>query len=63
MTVLLDTGPIVAVMDRAEAHHEKFLEFLTANAEPCITCEAVIVEACYLLRKVQGAARDIITIQ
>jgi predicted nucleic acid-binding protein len=54
--VLLDTGVIVALLDRSEAHHERCRQALGSIGGPLVTCEAVIAEACYLLRKIPGAA-------
>jgi uncharacterized protein len=53
--VLLDTGCIVALLDRSEKHHERCVEALDALVGPLVTCEAVIAEACYLLRRHRGA--------
>jgi uncharacterized protein len=54
--VLLDTGVIVALLDRSENNHDRCSEALDSIDGPLMTCEAVIAEACYLLRKVPGAA-------
>jgi predicted nucleic acid-binding protein len=48
--VLLDTGAIIAALDRSETYHKKTLELMEGLAAPLVTCEAVIAEACYLLR-------------
>jgi predicted nucleic acid-binding protein len=53
--VLLDTGCIVALLDRAEQHHEECGRVLSTLREPLLTCEAVIAESCYLLRGVADA--------
>lgn len=54
--VLLDTGCIVALLDRSERHHRECAEVVTQLAAPLVTCEAAIAESCYLLRGVPGAA-------
>lgn len=54
--VLLDTGCIVALLDRSETHHEACAEAVSGASFPLVTCEPVIAEACYLLRKLRGAA-------
>jgi predicted nucleic acid-binding protein len=54
--VLLDTGCIVALLDRSEAHHEICAEAVSEASFALVTCEPVIAEACYLLRKLRGAA-------
>ena len=58
--VLLDTGAIVALLDRGERYHEACVEALSAVEAPLATCEAVIAESCYLLRNLPGAAEAIL---
>ena len=53
--VLLDTGVIVALLDRSEQYHAACVEAVADNSAPLVTCEAVIAEACYLLRQMKGA--------
>jgi len=54
--ILLDTGCIVALLDRSERHHQQCVGALAEVDAPLATCEAVIAESCYLLRGVKGAA-------
>lgn len=58
--VLLDTGCIVALLDRSERHHARCVEVLADLAGPLVTCEAVIAEACYLLRSVPRAPQAVL---
>ncbi|MBI5761318.1 MAG: PIN domain-containing protein [Planctomycetales bacterium] len=58
--VLLDTGCIVALLDRSERHHEQCVEVLSALEAPLITCEAVIAECCHLLRQLPGAGAAVL---
>ena len=58
--VLLDTGVIVALLDRSERYHPQCVEVLEAVGAPLVTCEAVIAESCYLLRRLPGAAEAIV---
>lgn len=58
--VLIDTGVIVALLDRSEKFHDVCVETIQDLSEPLITCEAVISESCYLLRKVRGAPEAVI---
>ena len=53
--VLLDTGCIVALLDRSEQHHAPCAEVVGELEAPLVTCEPVLAEACYLLRQVRGA--------
>jgi len=58
--VLLDTGPIVALLDRSQRAHESCAEALAALEAPLVTCEAVVSEACHILRNVAGAPRAVV---
>jgi len=53
--ILLDTGVIVALLDRSEHHHKACVDALTRISAPLVTCESVIAESCYLLRNLTGA--------
>jgi len=48
--VLLDTGPLVAFLNRRERFHAWALEELNEIEPPLFTCEAVLSEAGFLLR-------------
>ena len=54
--ILLDTGVIVALLDRSEARHQDAKDAISSVEGPLVTCEAVIAESCYLLRHWKGAA-------
>ncbi len=58
--VLLDTGPIVALLDRAQSDHDRCVELLSTLEAPLVTCEAVIAEACHLLRNLAGASGHVL---
>jgi uncharacterized protein len=58
--ILLDTGVIVALLDRTERRHADCAEAIEEAAAPLVTCEAVIAESCYLLRRLTGAAEAIL---
>jgi len=58
--VLLDTGVIVALLDRSEKFHQACAEAVRELAAPLITCESVIAESCYLLRNLPGAPEAVI---
>jgi uncharacterized protein len=53
--VLLDTGVIVALLDRSERHHAACVETIRQIRAPLVTCEAAIAESCYLLGSLAGA--------
>ena len=52
--VLLDTGPLVAFLDRREEHHEWARQEFGRLQPPLLTCEAVLAEACWLVRGISG---------
>ncbi len=49
--ILLDTGPLVAYLASDEQHHAWATEQFRQFTGPLITCEAVLGEAFFLLRK------------
>jgi predicted nucleic acid-binding protein len=57
---LLDTGVIVALLDRSEKFHQACATAIRELEAPLITCEAVIAESCYLLRHLSGAPEAVI---
>ena len=48
--ILVDAGPLVALLNRRERHHHWVVQTFGALSGPLITCEAVLTEACYLLK-------------
>lgn len=58
--VLLDTGPLVASLNRRDRHHGWTVETLAEIEPPLLTCDAVLTEACFLLRKIAGGSRAVI---
>lgn len=58
--VLLDTGAIVALLDRSERHHEQCVAIVEGLESALVTCEAVIAESCYLLRSISGAGEAVL---
>jgi predicted nucleic acid-binding protein len=58
--ILLDTGVIVAALDRSERRHPDCVEVLETVTAPLVTCEAVIAESCYLLRNLPGATEAVL---
>lgn len=55
-TLLLDTGPLVALLVPREPHHQWAKAALRVRAR-VVTCEAVVSEAFFLLRSSEKASR------
>jgi len=51
--ILIDTGPLVALLSRSDRHHAWARDVLDAFEPPVFTCEAVVSEACFLLARVR----------
>ena len=52
---LLDTGPLVALLDKEEEHHNWAIESMRGVRPPLLICEGVLTEACFLLRNLPRA--------
>ena len=50
-SVVLDTGPLVALLDADEAHHAWSVAQFEQLRPPLLTCEAVLSEACFLISR------------
>ncbi len=50
MALIVDTGPLVALLDATDPHHERCVEILGASAERTLVPVCVLVEVEYLLR-------------
>lgn len=55
MKYIVDTGVLVAYLNRRDNLHEWACKELDMVAPPLLTCEAVVAESCYLL---QGSGGD-----
>lgn len=52
--VILDTGPLVALLNRRDQHHRWAQDQWARIAPPLFTCEAVLAEACFLVQPFAG---------
>lgn len=53
--ILLDTGPLVALLSADDVNHERAVRVFAESQPPFRSCEAVIAEACFLMRRVDPA--------
>jgi len=53
--VLLDTGPLVALLSKNDTNHDRARQIFAGCAPPFRCCEAVVAEACFLMRKVHAS--------
>ena len=51
MAVMLDTGPWVALLSRNDTHHKWSVEQFRRLPPPLLSCEAVVAETCFLLKR------------
>lgn len=54
MTLLLDTGPLVAAIDRSGNHHARCAALLESAEGPLLVPATVIVEVCWLVEERPG---------
>lgn len=52
---IIDTGPLVAFLDRAEKHHGWVVERIAELQAPLLVCEPVLAEAMVLLARLPRA--------
>jgi predicted nucleic acid-binding protein len=52
---IVDTGPLVAFLDRAERHHRWVAERIESLDAPLLVCEPVLAEAMHLLARFSRA--------
>lgn len=62
MTVLLDTGPLVAVLRETDTWHQACVEQFKHLQPPLVTCWPVLSEAVWLLRKTPNAVQTLLSL-
>jgi predicted nucleic acid-binding protein len=58
-TILLDTGPLVALLDRRTTQHDWSVAQFGQARSPLLTCESVLSEAMFLLQHVPNGCRQV----
>jgi predicted nucleic acid-binding protein len=57
---IVDTGPLVAFLNRRDRHHAWAAEQFGSLSPPLLTCEAVLSEAAYLVRGLAGGPQAVL---
>ena len=58
--VIIDTGPIVAFLNKNDFYHEWAKTQFALLSPPLLSCDSVISEACFLLRSFPNGARNVL---
>lgn len=57
---IVDVGPIVALVLHRDLHHDWAEALFDQIRPPLLTCEAVVTEACFLVRSAHGGRRAVL---
>ncbi len=57
-SVVVDTGPLVAIVDRDDAHHQACLDWFDHHDGSVVVPAPVIVEVCWLLSRRVGPTAE-----
>ena len=58
--ILIDTGPLVAILSRDDAHHQGCVDALREMPAPLYSCWPVVTEAAWLLRRSARAIQQLL---
>ncbi len=60
--VIIDTGPLVAFLNKPDKYHEWALTQFALQKPPFFTCESVISEVCFLLRNSETGVQNTLSL-
>jgi uncharacterized protein len=52
--IVVDTGPLVALLDADDRHHQRCRVWLAANNEALVVPVPVVTETCYFIERDSG---------
>lgn len=58
--VILDIGPIIALIDARDQHHVWVKSQFSRISPPLLSCDAVLTEACHLAKRVTGGTHAVL---
>jgi predicted nucleic acid-binding protein len=59
-SVIVDTGPIVALLDADDQYHAWVRAQFARLRPPLLSCEVVLTESCFLIARAGGDASDVL---
>lgn len=59
-SVIVDTGPLVALLNAGDRHHDWAVSQCSQIEPPLLTCESVISEACFVLGQTRRGGLPIV---
>ena len=61
-TIIIDSGVLVALLSHNDEYHSWAVEVVSGLQRPFLTCEAVMAETCFLLRRNGQNYRSLFTL-
>lgn len=59
-TTVVDAGPVIAFLNRRDAHHRWAVDRFAEFPAPFVSCEAALSEACFVLRGLPGGPEGVV---